>query len=96
MRVHRQLTFNKLRESEMNEPTIAERIDLAQAKALELLETHLQNRLGSRVRCLRLVFRGQGIVLLGYAHTYHAKQLAQHALMEATELPILANEIEVR
>lgn len=74
----------------MNDPTIAG------ANALELLETRLQNRLGSRVRNLRLVSRGQGIVLLGYAYTYHAKQLAQHALMEATELPILANEIEVR
>ena len=28
-------------------------------------------------------------------NTYYAKQLAQHAVMEMTEVPILANEIEV-
>jgi hypothetical protein len=36
-----------------------------------------------------------GKALRGFAHTYYAKQLAQHAVMEATKLPILANEIEV-
>jgi hypothetical protein len=35
------------------------------------------------------------LVLQGQAHTYYAKQLAQHALLEATRLPIRANEIEV-
>jgi len=34
--------------------------------------------------------------LRGQVHTYYAKQLAQHAVMETTGLPILANEIEVR
>jgi len=33
--------------------------------------------------------------LRGRAKTYYAKQLAQHAVMEATDLPVLANEIEV-
>ncbi len=60
------------------------------------LETHLQSRLGSRVRQLRVVCRDDGVVLYGNARTYHAKQLAQHLVMEITDLPILANEIEVR
>ena len=60
------------------------------------LETHLQTRLGSRVRQLRVVCRDDGVVLQGSAGTYHAKQLAQHLVMEITDLPILANEIEVR
>jgi hypothetical protein len=34
--------------------------------------------------------------LQGRASTYHAKQLAQHATMELVQLPILANDIEVR
>jgi hypothetical protein len=34
-------------------------------------------------------------VLRGRARTYYAKQLAQHAVMQATALPILRNEIEV-
>ena len=36
-----------------------------------------------------------GLVLRGHAMTYYAKQLAQHAVMAATSLPIQANEIEV-
>jgi hypothetical protein len=42
------------------------------------------------------VIQDNGLILRGQAHTYFAKQLAQHAAMEVTELPILANEIEVR
>jgi hypothetical protein len=59
------------------------------------LETHVQARLHGRVRHFRLVARGCGLILTGRAGTYYAKQLAQHAVMEATSLPILANEIEV-
>jgi hypothetical protein len=59
------------------------------------LETHVQSRLHGRVRHLRLMIRGCGLVLMGQAATYYAKQLAQHEVMEATTLPILANEIEV-
>jgi hypothetical protein len=61
----------------------------------EYLETLVQRRLGSRVRDLRIVIRGDGIILQGRASTYHAKQLAQHAVMEAAAGPILANDIEV-
>jgi hypothetical protein len=59
------------------------------------LETHVQSRLNGRVRDFRLVLRGNGLILTGHAATYYAKQLAQHAVMEATTLPILANDIEV-
>jgi hypothetical protein len=59
------------------------------------IETHARCRLGSRVIDLRVVVREQGLVLRGHAHTYYAKQLAQHAVMEATHLLILANEIDV-
>ena len=59
------------------------------------LETHLQIRLGSRVRQLRVVCRSEGVVLQGSASTYYVKQLAQHLVMEIADLPILANEIEV-
>ena len=62
----------------------------------EDLELVLHSRLGSRIRDLRVLLRPNGIVLQGYASTYHAKQLAQHAAMEATRLPLLANDIEVR
>jgi hypothetical protein len=61
----------------------------------EYLEGVVQRRLGTRVRNLRIVIRGEGIILQGRAATYHAKQLAQHAVMEVSAGPILANDIEV-
>ncbi len=60
------------------------------------LELMVQSRLAGRIRDLRVRIRADGIVLEGRAPTYHAKQLAQHAVMELAELPILANDIEVR
>ena len=66
-----------------------------QADQLEaLIQQHLLSRI--RVRRLRVVVREQGLVLQGCVPTYYAKQLAQHAAMEVSGLPILANEIEVQ
>lgn len=59
------------------------------------LEMHIQARLSGRVRGLRVVRRGNGFVLQGRTPTYYAKQLVLHAAMQATALPILADEIEV-
>ena len=61
----------------------------------ERLENLLQTRLGSRIRDLRIQLLPNGLILQGRATTYHAKQLAQHAAMELSESPILANDIEV-
>jgi hypothetical protein len=55
----------------------------------------VSDRLGGRVREIRLQIREGGIVLQGVALSYHAKQLALQAVMEATDLPICANEIRV-
>lgn len=60
------------------------------------LELHVQARLSGRVRHLQLVVVGAGLVLRGSARTYHAKQVAQHTVMQLTQLPIVANEIEVK
>jgi hypothetical protein len=62
---------------------------------LARIEEHIRCRLSGRVRDLQLAVRDHGLVLRGHAHTYYAKQLAQQAVMEATNLPIRANEIEV-
>jgi hypothetical protein len=67
-----------------------------EVRADEHLEAFMHRRLGNRVRDLRVVRQGGGLILHGWAATYHAKQLAQHAAMEMSPLPILANEIEVR
>jgi hypothetical protein len=70
-------------------------LDLLTQETLRELEQHIQSRLNGRVRDLRLSVRDNGLVLEGQTHTYHAKQLAQHALMEAFDVPISANDIEV-
>jgi hypothetical protein len=64
------------------------------AEEVGQVEAHVRNRLAGRVRDFRVLVRDEGLVLRGHARTYYAKQLAQHAVMEAG-LPILANEIEV-
>lgn len=64
--------------------------------AAERLEAVVLNRVGGRVRELRITVGPDGLVLAGWATTYHAKQLAQHAAMEEAGLPVLANDIEVR
>jgi hypothetical protein len=61
----------------------------------EHLESLMARRLGNRIRGLRVLVRPDGVILQGRCGTYHAKQLAQHAVMEHTKLPILANDIEV-
>lgn len=61
----------------------------------EQLESLMQRRLGNRIRDLRVEVSADGIVLQGRTTTYHAKQLAQHAAMELSNLPIVANDIEV-
>ena len=62
---------------------------------IDRLEGHVYRRVGGRLRGFRLQVEASGLVLQGRAATYYAKQLAQHAIMEATRLPIVANAIEV-
>jgi hypothetical protein len=62
---------------------------------LEQVENQLQSRLVGRIYNFRLVSRDNGLILQGLAGSYHAKQVAQHIVMEATSLPILTNDIEV-
>lgn len=64
----------------------------------EPLEACVRRRLAGRanVHGLRIVVRDGGLVLEGRATCYYAKQLAQHAAMAVTGLPLLANRIAVR
>ena len=59
------------------------------------LERRLHNHLGARIRDLHVILRDDALILRGFTHTYCMKQQAQHALMNLTDVPILANEIEV-
>jgi hypothetical protein len=69
--------------------------DTVTRETLDRIEERVRCRLTGLLRDFQLVFRDQGLVLRGHAHTYYAKQLAQHAVMEASGLPIRANEMEV-
>jgi hypothetical protein len=62
---------------------------------LDQLEAYLHRRLLGKIRGFCLIVKDQGLILRGQARTYYAKQLAQHAVVEAADFPILANEIEV-
>jgi hypothetical protein len=69
--------------------------DAATRETLARIEEHVRYRLTGLLRDFQLVFRDNGLVLRGQVHTYYAKQLAQHAVMEVSSLPIGANEMEV-
>ncbi len=70
-------------------------LPVAPPDGLDRLQAHVQSRLVGRLGSFRLVAHAGGLVLQGRTATYHAKQLAQQAVMEATSLRILSNEIEV-
>jgi hypothetical protein len=59
------------------------------------VEARIRFRLRGRISELSMVAGEHGLVLRGRAVNYYAKQLAQHAAMVLTGLPIRANEIEV-
>ena len=68
---------------------------LASPAELERLEALVRERVSRRVRNLRLACSDGGLVLRGQAPSFYVKQMAQQAVMEATDMPILANKIEV-
>jgi hypothetical protein len=70
-------------------------MDATMAARIERLALDVQGRLGGRVRNFRLLIQGTGVILLGQVDTYHAKQLVQHAVLEESGLPLLANKMEV-
>jgi hypothetical protein len=59
------------------------------------LEELVRRRVWGQVEGLRLLACDRGLVLRGRAPTYYLKQLAQHAVLGASRLPLVANEIEV-
>lgn len=62
----------------------------------ERLEGLITRRACGQIRDLHVVCLEDRIVLRGWSRTYHAKQLAQEAALEATGgSPHLANEIVV-
>ena len=79
----------------MNAQHPGESIRVITAEIVAQAEEQVRKRLGGRVSDLRVIVRGDGLVLQGRSRTHHAKQLAQQAVIEATGLPIVTNEIWV-
>ena len=60
------------------------------------VEEIVKSRLKGRVWSFRLIVESQGLILRGTTRTYHAKQLAQEAVLDLTDgRPVLANQIVV-
>lgn len=69
----------------MNGPELAER-----------LEGYIERRASGRIRDLHVVCSDNSIILQGRSRTYHAKQLAQQAVLDLTDgHPLLTNQIVV-
>lgn len=60
-----------------------------------LYEAELRRRLHGRVADLTVEDHDGGLILQGWCVSYYAKQVAQHAAMSVTGMPIVANRIEV-
>ncbi len=75
----------------MSSPMTADAVSSSEDRLEELI----RRRVGNRVRNLRVRFLPGGLVLQGRAVNFHAKQVAQQAVMELAPGPIVANEIEV-
>jgi carbon storage regulator CsrA len=80
----------------MKHDTLPETLGADAKSTLDQLENRVQGRLCGSIRNFRLDLYDSGLVLRGFAPTYHAKQLAEHVVMTETDLPILANGIEIR
>ena len=67
----------------------------AVAAAVDRLESEAGEKLRGRLSGLRIELYGGGVVIRGTARSFYAKQLALHAVMTGTHLPVVRNEIEV-
>lgn len=62
---------------------------------IQEMEARVVRRAHGRIRDVKVELHKGGLILRGRTSSYYLKQLAQHALLEAAPLPLLANEIEV-
>jgi len=71
------------------------RIDPGCQEILDELEARVRNSLGGRLQDFRILRQDGCLILQGRATSYYVKQLAQHHVQACSELPVLANDIEV-
>ena len=61
----------------------------------EKIEQAVQLRTGGRIRGLQVRVSNSAIVISGRASSYYNKQLVTHAVMDACNDLVVANEVEV-
>ena len=62
----------------------------------ERIEGHIERKACGRIRDLHVVCSAESIILQGRSRTYHAKQLAQQAVLDMTDgCRLLTNQIVV-
>jgi hypothetical protein len=67
-----------------------------EAELAQRLQGQIERRACGRIRDLHVVCSDEIIILMGRSRTYHAKQLAQEAVLDFTDgRPALANQIVV-
>lgn len=65
-------------------------------KLAEQIEGYIERKASGRIRDLHVVCSENMIILQGRSRTYHAKQLAQQAVLDLTDgHPLLTNQIVV-
>lgn len=72
-----------------------QKIDVTTADGVAELEMRVECSLDGDIHNFQVIVEHEGLTLRGQARTYHAKQHAHNLVLEASELPILADEIEV-
>jgi hypothetical protein len=81
-----------------NSGTDPGRVPLGRSKRelAERIEGYIERRASGRIRDLHVVCSDDAIILQGRSRTYHAKQLAQQAVLDLTDgYPLLTNQIVV-
>jgi hypothetical protein len=79
----------------MSAQSTASPLDPSLLDHCQQVEQRIRRDYSRRVLNFRIEVLDDGLVLEGRTKTYYGKQEVQHAVMEATELPILANNIVV-
>jgi hypothetical protein len=80
----------------MTQPSLLAARELSTQAKIEQLEAMLQKQLRGMVWEFSIGLLDVGLILRGQASSYHGKQLAQHAVMKVMDMPIHANEIQVK
>lgn len=70
-------------------------LEVLSSENLEQVQQEIRRNLSLRVHNFQIRAFEEGLILEGRTKTYYGKQLVQHAVMDATDLPILANNIVV-